>query len=33
MDWVIASIMQVAASVCRLTVCGSANGVVVVNLY
>ena len=31
MDWMIAFIMQIAVSVYRPTVCGSVNGVVVVN--
>ena len=29
MDWMIVFLMQIAVSVCRLTVYGSANGVVV----
>ena len=32
MDWMIALIVQIAVSVCRLTVDGSVNGVVV-NFY
>ena len=31
MDWMIAFIMRIAVSVCRLTVYGSVNGVIVVN--
>ena len=31
MDWMIASIMQIAVFVCRLTVYASVNGVIVVN--
>ena len=33
MDWMIAFIMEIAVSVCRLTVCGSVSGVGVVNFY
>ena len=33
MDRMIAFIMQIAVSVCRLTVYGSVNGVVVVNFF
>ena len=31
MDWMIAFIMVIGVSVCRLAVCGSVNGVSVVN--
>ena len=31
MDWMIAFVMQIAVSVCRLTVYGRVNGVIVVN--
>ena len=33
MDWMIAFIIQMAVSVCRLTVYGSVNGVVVANFF
>ena len=33
MDWMIAFIMEITVSVCRPTVYGSVNGVVVVNFY
>ena len=33
MDWMIAFVMEIAVSVCRLTVYGSVNGVSVANFH